>query len=136
MRKFFLRWGAIYAGLAVTLGAFGAHSLKGILTTDQLDVFETGVRYQFYHAFALLVVGLLLYSRKTRFLPLAGWLFGFGVLLFSGSLYFLSIDEAINLSFSWLGPITPIGGFLLIGGWLFFFLSTFQSNERRYHKDQ
>lgn len=136
MRKTFLRLGSLFALLAVILGAFGSHTLREVLTPKDLAIFETGVRYQFYHAFALIAAGILLYLRKTSFLPIAGWLFTAGILLFSGSLYFLAIDEAMGLSFSWMGPITPIGGTLFILGWAAFLGSTFQVNQRRYHKEE
>ena len=87
MRKTFLRIGALVAMLAVIFGAFGAHSLKEVLTTEKIATFEIGVRYQFYHAIGILLIGLLLYNRKNKLLIAAGWLFLGGVVLFSGSLY-------------------------------------------------
>ena len=103
--------GAIFAGLAVTLGAFGAHAMKAHYDADALRTFETGVRYQMYHALALLLCGAL----QAHGIPakLAGRLFCGGILLFSGSLYGLVFLEA-----KWLGPITPIGGVLFLAGWV------------------
>ncbi len=132
MRKTFLRLGSLLALVAVVLGAFGSHSLKEAISPEQLNTFEIGVRYQFYHALATVAVGLLLYSRKARFLPFAGWFFVAGVLLFSGSLYLLSVQDILNISTSWIGPVTPLGGLLFILGWAAFFISTYQKNERAY----
>jgi len=116
MVKLFLIIGGVYGCLGVVIGAFGAHALKPRLDTKLLEAYETGVRYQFYHALALLAVGLLL-ERWTASAPLAaaGWLFGAGVLLFSGSLYLLAVA-----GWKWLGPVTPLGGVLLIAGWICF----------------
>ena len=131
MKKTFLRIGGLLAMFAVILGAFAAHSLEEILEPEKLETFDTGVRYQFYHAFAVLIVGLLMYSRKNKVLIAAGWLFIGGVVLFSGSLYLLAIRETMNLGLSWLGPITPLGGLLFIAGWVCFIISTYRDNERR-----
>lgn len=129
MRKTFLRLGSLAAFLAVGLGAFGAHGLKAILSPEEVNTFEIGVRYQFYHAFALLAVGILAYSRKNKLLHWAGWLFVAGIVLFSGSLYLLAVREEMGLDLPWLGPITPIGGGLFIAGWLAFLVSTFMDRE-------
>lgn len=109
-----LLWGSLSGGLAVALGAFGAHGLRSMVSPDLLDVFETGVRYHVYHALALLA--LAAYSRggppDARLLN-AGRLFLLGILLFSGSLYLL-----VLANIRWLGAVTPIGGLALIAGWL------------------
>jgi uncharacterized membrane protein YgdD (TMEM256/DUF423 family) len=120
------------AMLAVILGAFGAHALKEALAPEQLQTFEIGVRYQFYHALAIIGVGLLLYFRKVSLLPWAGWLFAAGILLFSGSLYLLSMQELLQLSAAWLGPVTPIGGVLFILGWGAFIFASYQENQLPY----
>ena len=125
----FLRLGAIFALLAVIFGAFGAHSLEKIVSPDELDTFEVGVRYQFYHAFGLLVVSILSKWFKHRFLNIAGWLFVVGILFFSGSLYGLVLDESLGLSLRWMGPITPIGGTLFILGWGALIAATFGSEK-------
>ena len=103
----YITLGSIFAGTAVILGAFGAHALKEKLSIQQLQVFETGVKYQFYHAF----VPALNYSF---------WFFTAGILLFSGSLYLLSTIDINGLSGikSILGPITPLGGLCFILGWI------------------
>jgi uncharacterized membrane protein YgdD (TMEM256/DUF423 family) len=121
--KRLLQLGAVFALLAVVFGAFGAHTLERIVSPGELETFEIGVRYQFYHAFALLIAGLLSIWRPHRFLRVAGWLFAIGILFFSGSLYLLAIDEALGLSLRWLGPVTPIGGTLFILGWAYLFLA-------------
>ena len=99
--------------LAVALGAFGAHALKGKLDDYALGVFDTAVQYHFYHSFALLAVGVIALSQpQTVMLKSSGWLFFIGILIFSGSLYLLSFS-----GIRWLGAITPLGGLAFIGGW-------------------
>lgn len=104
--------GAGFAFLAVTFGAFGSHSLKAVLTQDMLAVFETGVRYQMYHALALLAVGWAAHQYPQASFPLAGWLFTAGIVLFSGSLYVLTLSGE-----RWLGAVTPLGGLCFLAGW-------------------
>ncbi len=114
---FWMRAGALLGGLAVIAGAFGAHALRQRYHLEErlLTSFETGVRYQMYHALALLAVGLLaLHGRGGTALSVAGWCFLVGVALFSGSIYLLTL--AIGPARLW-GPITPIGGAALIVGW-------------------
>lgn len=103
---------SIYGMVSVILGAFGAHALKEKLTADQLGSWETGVRYQMYHALALLLVALL--ADKGWNLKPSAICFGIGVVLFSGSIYLLSLGIGPR---GFLGPMTPIGGLLLIAGW-------------------
>jgi len=110
--RLFLLFGAGYGLLGVAFGAFGAHALRARLAPDLLAVFHTGVEYQFYHAFALLVVGVLLLVKPAPALSVAGWCFALGVLLFSGSLYALALSGT-----RWLGAITPLGGLLFLAGW-------------------
>jgi uncharacterized membrane protein YgdD (TMEM256/DUF423 family) len=110
---FWIRIGAISAGLAVAAGAFGAHALEGKLDARAKEVFETAARYQMFHALALLAVGLLaLRARPGRALDLAGWAFLIGAVLFSGSLYALALT-----GIRWLGAITPLGGVGFLVGW-------------------
>lgn len=111
--------GCLGGGLAVVLGAFGAHALKARLTEAALLTFETGVRYQMYHAFAILAA-VWMADRLHSGLPLtAGWLFLGGVTLFSGSLYLLATRTLLGLeSWTWLGPVTPLGGLCFISGWI------------------
>jgi uncharacterized membrane protein YgdD (TMEM256/DUF423 family) len=110
--RLFLLFGASYGLLGVAFGAFGAHALRSRLSPEMLAVYHTGVEYQFYHALALLAVGLLALQRCPPGLPLAGWCFATGVLLFSGSLYLLALTGT-----RWLGAITPFGGLLFLVGW-------------------
>ncbi len=114
MDRLFLLLGSLLAGLAVALGAFGAHALRDRLGADLLNTFETAVRYQMYHALAMLAVGLII-SRfpSSLFIPASGWLFLAGIILFSGSLYLLCFT-----GIRWLGAITPLGGVAFILGWL------------------
>ncbi|MFT3801220.1 MAG: DUF423 domain-containing protein [Burkholderiaceae bacterium] len=104
--------GALFALTGVGAGAFGAHGLKARVVPELLAVFETGVRYQIYHALALLAVGLWLRNGPHRALNAAGWLFTIGTLVFSGSLYVLTLTGT-----RWLGAITPAGGAMLLIGW-------------------
>lgn len=107
--------GALLGMLAVILGAFGAHALKDKFTADQLQSFETGVKYQMYHAIVLLVIG---YAAPSGYLfQLAAWLFICGTLLFSVSIYLLCYTGYKGSKWKFLGPVTPLGGLLLVGGW-------------------
>lgn len=111
--SFFLL-GAISAGLGVALGAFGAHGLRARLAPEMLAVFETGVRYQMYHALALLIVGTAMARvAMPATVMAAGWLFVVGTLVFSGSLYVLAVTGT-----RWWGAVTPIGGVAFLLGWL------------------
>lgn len=113
MDRTFLFLGSVFGFLGVAFGAFGAHALRARLSADALAVFETGVRYQMYHAFALLIVALAIgHAGGARLLVIAGWLFTGGIMLFSGSLYALTL-----LGVPTLGAITPIGGLLFLAGW-------------------
>jgi uncharacterized membrane protein YgdD (TMEM256/DUF423 family) len=113
MDRTFLLIGAVLGFLGVTFGAFGAHALRSRLSPDMLAVFETGVRYQMYHAFAVLIVSALIgHIGSARLVIIAGWFFVAGVLLFSGSLYVLALSGA-----GILGAITPLGGLLFLAGW-------------------
>src|ERR1043166_1301617 len=110
--KTFLLCGTVAAFLAVALGAFGAHGLRGRLSPEMLAVFETAVRYQMYHALAIFGVGLLLAPMGGWLIRTAGWLFAVGIVLFSGSLYALALTGVSSL-----GAITPIGGLAFLAGW-------------------
>src|SRR5438094_8507892 len=113
MDRTFLLIGAIFGFLGVAFGAFGAHALRSRLSPEMLTVFETGVRYQMYHAFAVLIVAAAIgHIGNARLLTIAGWLFFTGVLLFSGSLYGLALTNVRIL-----GAVTPIGGLLFLVGW-------------------
>ena len=113
MAKLFITLASLSGMLAVVFGAFGAHALKGKLDDQALKVFETAVQYHFYHTVALLVVGVIALNQpQTMLLKSSGWLFVIGILVFSGSLYLLSLTGV-----RWLGAITPLGGLALIAGW-------------------
>jgi uncharacterized membrane protein YgdD (TMEM256/DUF423 family) len=105
-------WGALFGLSGVMIGAFGAHGLKALLNPDQLEIYHTGVDYQFVHALALLLLGALAQHQTPKAWQLAATLFIAGVFIFSGSLYLLVLTDI-----SWLGAITPIGGTSFIAGW-------------------
>lgn len=116
--KSIISLGAALAGIAVILGAFGAHALKQILPSEQIITFETGVRYQMYHSIALILVGFLLNEQRNRSLIWAAYCFMTGILLFSGSLYALALLKANGqVGLGGLGVLTPIGGVFFISGW-------------------
>ena len=104
---------AINGFLAVAAGAFGAHALTGTLDADAMNAFDVGVRYQMYHALALLAVASVCHTRPSRAIRAAGICMLIGIVLFTGSLYGLTL-----LNWRWLGPVTPIGGVFLLIGWL------------------
>lgn len=116
MTQFTLIFGSLFGGLAVIFGSFGAHAFKKILSDDQLKSFETGVKYQFYHALLLLILGFNLELKSTLETYMIYSLIG-GTFLFSFSIYGLVISSAKNKKLTFLGPITPLGGLLLIIGW-------------------
>src|SRR3954462_14026268 len=127
MHKGFLQTAALLGALAVVIGAFGAHGLKKLLppetVTETITTFETGVRYQFYHVFALLAVAILFGSFPGKYLQYAGICFIIGIILFSGSLYVLTALQATQtVGMRGIGAITPIGGAFFIAGWIFLFL--------------
>lgn len=108
--------GAVFAAIGVALGAFGAHGLKDRLTPDMMEIYQTAVQYQFYHAFALILLGLMVAQRgEDGGGVAAAWAFALGILLFSGSLYVLVLTGT-----KWLGAITPIGGVAFLVGWATF----------------
>jgi uncharacterized membrane protein YgdD (TMEM256/DUF423 family) len=110
--KSILTIAAISGLLAVVLGAFGAHALKKMISPEMLEVYKTGVQYQFYHTFALLAVGVLMHFNTSKALQWSGYLFVVGILLFSGSLYVMTIT-----GIKALGIITPFGGTVWIAAW-------------------
>lgn len=116
MKTITLVFGAVYGMVAIILGAFGAHALKKILSLERLESFETGVRYQMYAAFFLLIVGYILKFETTS----EKWvsiLMIAGTMLFSFSIYFLSMQDYLGANLKFLGPITPLGGLLMIISW-------------------
>lgn len=117
MKEFVLIIGGLYGTLAVLLGAFGAHALKKSFNEDQLKSFETGVKYQMYHAIIIIICGITLPFLETL-QNIMVWCFIFGTLLFSFSIYGLTWSASRGKKFKFLGPITPLGGLLLIVGWI------------------
>ncbi|MEO6454308.1 MAG: DUF423 domain-containing protein [Ginsengibacter sp.] len=119
MHKGFLKTAAVLGALSVVFGAFAAHALKEAIKNDVLSIFETGVRYQFYHVFALLATGILYKDSPGKLLRWAGMFFIAGIILFSGSLYFLTYVTSYDLqNLRWVGIITPFGGLSFIAGWV------------------
>jgi uncharacterized membrane protein YgdD (TMEM256/DUF423 family) len=113
MERFFLAAGSLTGFVGVALGAFGAHALKARLTPEALATFEIGVRYQMYHALALIVVAWACTKWRGAWANASGWLFIAGIVVFSGSLYVLVLTGA-----KWLGAVTPVGGLALLAGWV------------------
>ena len=118
---------ALLAFLAVALGAFGDHTLNELLTTEKLNSFETGVRYQFYHSLGLLIIGLN--ANKLNATALIGKFMLIGIVFFSFSIYLLSLQELIGINLSILGPITPIGGLLLMISWLILIFKNYKKTQ-------
>jgi uncharacterized membrane protein YgdD (TMEM256/DUF423 family) len=123
-----LLFGGIYGALAVVFGAFGAHGLKKYLSDEQLKSFETGVKYQMYHALLLILCGIIFpftgYSQD-----LMAWFLILGVFFFSFSIYALVISSAKGRKMSFLGPVTPLGGLLLVMGWILFMVNVYGISE-------
>ena len=128
MNKRIVLTGIILIVTAIILGAFGAHALKAILSTKSLSSYEVGVRYQMYHGLAFLMLGLTAktfhFDLRTVFRLLLA-----GVVLFSGSIYGLAMQEPLNVSMKFFGPITPIGGVLMIVGWLLLLFRIIKQKE-------
>ncbi len=120
MNRIIVLWASVLGALAVLLGALGAHALKELLSPESLMSFNTGVRYQAWHAIALLVIGFSSFDFKFKKAVFRFWLFG--ALLFSGSIYLLSTSTITGIPSQFLGPITPIGGLLMITGWILLFM--------------
>lgn len=120
--KVFFALGSILAGLAVALGAFGAHALRATLSPEDLATFEVGVRYQMYHALALLAVSWTVTRIDSPTVTAAGWFFVGGIVVFSGSLYLLVLTGQ-----RWLGAVTPLGGVAFLIGWALLAWATLRS---------
>ena len=129
MHKRFLSVGAILGALAVALGAFGAHALKKIVPPDSVNTFQTGVQYQMYHSLALLLVAVIFERFPNKFIRLAGNFFITGIVLFSGSLYILTLLKATEtVGLNGVGIVTPFGGLFFIAGWLLLFRGVIKKN--------
>ena len=132
MNRNFLVTAALLGALTVAIGAFGAHGLKQVVSPESLGVFETAVRYQFYHVFALITTGILYKEFPFPATTWAGRLFIIGIILFSGSLYLLTwIKGAVIPGYNFIGAITPFGGLLFIGGWICLLISLFKNSNRQ-----
>jgi len=126
--RFYLLLGVLFSLLSVVLGAFGAHALKGLISTNMMAVFDTAVQYQMFHALALIFLGLFLHlisgtNLQIKWFKLAGNLFLIGLVLFCGSLYALAIS-GVKI----LGAITPLGGLAFILGWLVLFIGLYRTD--------
>jgi uncharacterized membrane protein YgdD (TMEM256/DUF423 family) len=108
---------ALLGMVAVIAGAFGAHGLKAVITPQQLEVWHTAVEYNFYHVFALLFLSVFA-KGKSGWVSASYYLFTFGIVFFSGSLYLLACRDLLHIESKVIGPITPLGGLLFIGGWI------------------
>ncbi len=122
MSKLILMTASILLALAVSFGAFGAHALKESLTSDLMQVYKTGVEYHFYHALGLLLIGILSLTYPSGWLNWAALLLTAGILLFSGSLYIMTLT-----GIKWFGVITPVGGLGFIAGWIFLFIAVWKN---------
>lgn len=124
MQNKFLKLAFLLAAIAVALGAFGAHALKELLDASGMHTYETAVQYHFYHAVALAITGLLQLHTKHKTVDYAGRFFITGIVLFSGSLYALSLCKAAGITnMNWLGAITPFGGLCFMCGWVCLFIA-------------
>jgi uncharacterized membrane protein YgdD (TMEM256/DUF423 family) len=132
MHKRFLITASIFGALAVALGAFGAHGFESITTDEKiLHGFQTAVQYQMYHALALLAIAIMYDKAQHKWIKWAGQCFIAGIILFSGSLYFLTFlkiqgSNAVNI----VGPVTPLGGIFFIAGWLFLLAAAIKRNQK------
>lgn len=124
MSRRILLTASLSGAIAVMFGAFGAHSLKNVLSADALEIWAKGVEYQFYHTFALLFLSRFATNGKDKLTNWSYIFFTLGIVFFSGSLYLLATREVLNLAFvSAIGPITPLGGLCFILGWLLLFIA-------------
>lgn len=129
MNRNVLIWGALLGVLAIILGAFATHGLRPHLSVESAQTFETGVKYQMYHAlFLLLLGGFPLASEKVK--RICFYLTLFGVLFFSGSIYLLATNSLTSFDFKVLGPVTPIGGSLMIFAWIVLLISFFKLKKK------
>lgn len=129
MNRTFLIGGTVMGALAVAFGAFAAHGLKQLVDNDAVSVFQTGVQYQMYHALALLIAGILFEKFPNKLIARAGGCFITGIILFSGSLYVLTMLKAMDQSVpKVVNIITPFGGIFFILGWLFLFFGLLKKN--------
>lgn len=132
MTKRLLLTASVFGFLCVAFGAMGAHKLKELISATNLEIFEKGVRYQFYHTIAILLVALLHEQFKRKQFYYAGMLFSAGIVCFSGSLYLLAMRDLLGLnSTNIIGPITPIGGMFFLAGWIMLFVGVQKSDFKK-----
>jgi len=128
MNKTYVVIAALLGAISVILGAFGAHGLKSRMNAETFEIFETAVKYQFYHVFALLAVAFAAQYLPGNLIHWSGRLFIAGIIFFSGSLYLLSYFKMIeNAQMNWLGAVTPFGGLCFIAGWVLLAVSAIRS---------
>jgi uncharacterized membrane protein YgdD (TMEM256/DUF423 family) len=132
LQKNLIQAGAVFAAASVALGALGAHQLKDHISEASLNAFETGVRYQFYHALALIIIGNMMRRLNEKTAKRVAYLFLLGIFLFSGSLYILSIYKIASISSNyvlWVTGLTPIGGICFVAGWLLLAYNGYKTNS-------
>lgn len=128
MSKYYLTIACFLGALTVAMGAFGAHALKTMVDEHSLAIYDTAIRYQFFHTLALALTGLIAKTNAHKLIKFAGLFFMLGILFFSGSLYMLTLKAATGADgFIWVGPITPIGGLFFIVGWILLGVATRKS---------
>lgn len=137
MSRRFIQYAAILGALSVALGAFGTHTLKKYADADILTVFETGIRYQFFHTLALLAVGILYRRMPGKVMEWSGILFISGIVLFSGSLYLMTFFHILEAdSLRGIGAVTPLGGLCFIGGWICLFIQSLRPSVHHHHRSR
>lgn len=124
-----IKFASFFAIISVAFGAFGAHALREKIDMRSLEVWETATRYQFYHVFALFIVAFLKMKSDSKILNTVARFFIYGILLFSGSLYFIATKSLMEVDLTWLGPFTPLGGLCFIIGWLLLIISSIKMND-------
>lgn len=135
MHRTYLKIATLLGAITVIMGAFGAHKLKELLSPEILSSYQTGVTYQFYHTFALLAVGILYKRYQNQWMEWAGRFFLLGIILFSGSLYLLTALQATKeIGLEGFGILTPLGGLLLVAGWICFFLAIPSNRTKEYNE--
>jgi uncharacterized membrane protein YgdD (TMEM256/DUF423 family) len=133
MHRTYIKIAAMLGALTVIMGAFGAHKLKELISPEILSSYQTGITYQFYHTLALLAVGILYKRYQNQWMEWAGRLFLLGMILFCGSLYLLTALQATKeIGLEGFGILTPIGGLLLVAGWISFFLGVPSARKKDY----
>lgn len=133
MHRTYIKIATLIGALTVIMGAFGAHKLKELISPEILSSYQTGITYQFYHTLALLAVGILYKRYQNQWMEWAGRLFLLGMILFCGSLYLLTALQATKeIGLEGFGILTPIGGLLLVAGWISFFLGIPSARKKDY----